>query len=371
MNKLLLTLLCFSLFISCNQKEAKRTPDYASNENLIKYAKNFNLFKQKEYTEIQILNPEQGSIEKRIICYPKKSQKPNIKGNVMYIETPVKGMICLSSTQIGMLNKINSLPFVKGIDDSKYIYNNYILNQVKKEKIKVVGNIETINPERILATKANILMYSGFGKSLSNESKLNSLNIYPIANYDWKEIDPLGKAEWIKIFGVLTDNEKVSNQYFQKVEKAYLNLKSRAKKLTISKKLLAGSMIGDYWYMPAGKSYLAKLFADAKIDYVAKNTVGVGSYSISLEEAIRNFLNATYWINPGAINKKQLQLFNKRYSIFNAYKSNNMYCYSHNSNFFWENSAIEPQHLLNDLIIITHPNEYKGKLYFYKKLKNE
>jgi iron complex transport system substrate-binding protein len=371
MKILLFTLLYFFIFVSCGEQENVKPSLSNSNKNEVEYAQNFKIFRQEHITEIQIFNPEKSSIEKKIICFSNKQYLPKREENVIYIQTPVNGIVCLSSTHIGMLNKINALSFVKGIDNPNYIHNKYILSKVKKHKMNILGSIETINPERILNTQANIIMYSGFGKALANEDKLQKLHITAIANYDWKEIDPLGKAEWIKIFGVLTNQSKEAETYFNKIKNEYLKLKSQAKKLTISNQLLAGSMIGDSWYMPAGDSYLAKIFRDAKIDYVAKQTKGVGSYNLSLEKSIRNYHDATYWINPGARNKKELLSFNKRYSNFKAFKKNNLFCYYHNPNYYWENSAIEPQKLLNDLIIISHPNEYRGKLYFYKKLKNE
>lgn len=371
MKRLLLAALYLFIVASCGKQDNIKTLLNNSNKNEVEYAQNIKIFKEKYHTEIQIINPEKNSIEKRIICFSNKQYLPKREGNVIYIQTPVKGMVCLSSTHIGMLNKINALSFVKGIDNPNYIDNKYILSKVKQHKMSILGSIETINPERILNTQANIIMYSGFGKALSNEDKLQKLHITAVANYDWKEINPLGKAEWIKIFGILTNKSNEAETYFNKIKNEYLNLKSQAKKLTISNQLLAGSMIGDSWYMPAGDSYLAEIFRDAKIDYVAKETKGIGSYSVSLEKSIRNYHNATYWINPGAQNKKELLSFNKRYSYFKAYKENKLFCYSHNPNFYWENSAIEPQKLLNDLIIISHSDEYSGKLYFYKKIKNE
>ncbi len=368
--KLLLNLLCLFVLFSCDKSINITTPPYTNTKNEVEYAQNFKIFKQKKYTEIQIINPENKCIEKRLICYSREQCRPTQKTTAIYIQTPIKGFICLSSTQIGMLNKINALTTVKGLDNPNYISNKFILNKVKKQQISVVGNIETINPESITKTKADILMYSGFGKAIANERKFMKLQITPIANYDWKESDPLGKAEWIKFFGILTNKSKEANTYFNRIKKEYTNLKTQAQKLPFSNQLLSGSLIGDNWYMPAGESYLGKLFSDAKINYVAKQTKGIGSYSISLEKVIRSFQNATYWINPGAPSRKELLAFNKRYANFNALKKNNTYCYSQNQNFFWENSAIEPHKLLNDLIIISHPNEYHGKLYFYKKLKN-
>ncbi len=38
-----------------------------------------------------------------------------------------------------------------------------------------------------------------------------------MANYDWREEHPLGKAEWIKVFGYLIDQPEKAEAYFQQV----------------------------------------------------------------------------------------------------------------------------------------------------------
>jgi iron complex transport system substrate-binding protein len=268
-----------------------------------------------------------------------------------------------------MLNKINGIKFVKGIDNPCYLSNNQILLNIKNQDIKPVGPIENLNIESILSTDAKCILYSGFETELPILKKLERLGIQTIPTYEWKETNPLGKAEWIKLFGILTNQSDKANTYFNEIETKYKTLLQKTKNLKQSKKMLAGSMIGDTWFLPAGESYMAKLFTDAKIDFVAKNTKGSGSVSMSMEQCLLNFQNSAFWINVGAKSKTELINANKKYNYFKAFKTNELYCYSKNTNFYWENSSVEPHRLLSDLLIIAHPNEFKGNLYFYRKLQ--
>lgn len=367
MKTILKSFLIGIIFCSCTQNKIFETKKNAVNQ--VKYAKNFKIFVEKAYTEIDILAPETHKVVKKIRCYSKAQRLTQPTNNLMQIITPINGTICLSSTHIGMLNKINEIKFVKGIDNPRYIFNKRILLNIKNQNIKPVGPIENLNIESLLSTKAKCILYSGFETELPILKKLERLGIQTIPTYEWKETNPLGKAEWIKLFGVLTNQSDKANTYFKEIETKYKKLVEKTKNMKPSKKMLAGSMIGDTWFLPAGQSYMAKLMNDAKIDFVGKTSKGTGSISISIENCLKNYQNTPLWINVGAKSKTELIQTNKKYSYFKAFKTNNLYCYSKNTNFYWENSSVEPHRLLNDLLIIAHPNEYKGNLYFYRKLK--
>jgi iron complex transport system substrate-binding protein len=355
------------IFCSCTQHKLDKTKNQATNQ--VKYAQNFKIFNEKKYTEIQIVEPETNRIVKKIRCYSKNKSTLISNTNLIQTTTPINEIVCLSSTHIGMLNKIKGIKLIKGVDNESFISNKQILYNIKNRKTQTVGPIENLNVELLLATKAKYIFYSGFETNLPIFKKLERLGIHLIPTYEWKENNPLGKAEWIKLFGVLTNKYDKANYHFNEIEKKYKNLLQKTKNLKQSKKMLAGSMIGDTWFLPAGESYMAKLFTDAKIDFVAKNTKGSGSETMSIEQCLRNFQNSAFWINVGAKSKTELINANKKYNYFKAFKTNELYCYSKNTNFYWENSSVEPHRLLSDLLIIAHPNEFKGNLYFYRKLQ--
>lgn len=337
----------------------------SSNKSNVDFAINFKIKKEKNRTKITIINPESTSQQTVFYLYPNK-KNTIFFGDKSY---STKSIICLSSTFIGLLDKLNEKQRIKGVDNGNFIYNTYIKNEIKKHRIKELGAPEMISSEKVIKLNAKLILYSGFGSPFPNQEKLEKFNVLCLPIYDWKETHPLGKAEWIKLIGVITNKEKEANSYFENLKKRYYKISSKCSKLTISKPLMSGSLIGDVWFLPAGESFLANLFKDAKIKYVERNSKGTGSISKSLEYCIKNYKTAKYWINPGFDSKKKLLVQNKNYKIFQAF-TNNTYCYSHNSNLFWEKSAIEPDSLLLDLIQICHPELHiKRKLYFYKKLK--
>ena len=125
--------------------------------------------------------------------------------------------------------------------------------------------------------------------------------------------------------------------------------------------------MGDIWYAPAGESYVAQLIADAGGNYLFKETKGTGSISLSMEKILASG-EKDIWINPGMTSKKDILEGNPLATKLNSFKR--VYCYSPNMNAFWENSAIQPDYVLEDLIRIFHPELLQeGKFHFYAEIK--
>jgi iron complex transport system substrate-binding protein len=348
---------------------AKKSEVNKNNLRVIK-SENFKIIHHSSYIELQIIAPEKGKIERSYALIPRGKSPIISNPTTVKIQVPIKGLITLSATQLGMLKKLHELKCVKGVSNERYIDNPQVIQQISLGKTKEFESIDQLNPERVFVSGANVVLYDGFGKAPVNEDKLAKLGVYCIPNYDWRESSPLGKAEWIKVLGVLTGKEQFASDYFAKISKEYKLLVQEVKKSHVTRKYcLLGSLIGDRWYMPAGESYMATILKDAGINYVEKNSRGTGSVSFTLEHCLTHYKNASYWINPGCSSKKELLQQHEKYRYFKAFQSNNLFCYSHNPNYFWENSAIEPHHLLSDFIQLNRGKYSDKKLYFYRKLK--
>jgi len=353
------------LFTSCKSIIKK---ELTVEGEAIKYATNFKIEKKGLFTFLKIINPETKQIE--IEYFLKKEGQPN-REDMATIEVPIKSIAALSSTHIGMLNKLNSLDNILVISDTNYISNKSIKGKCRSGHIKSIGGEGIESVEEIIYSKVNVVCYSGFGKPFPHQDKLKRLGINCIPNYDWREYHPLGKAEWIKLFGVLLGKEKEAFEYFEQVEKAYNNIVELAKGSISSPTVFSGSLLGDIWYAPAGESYNAKLYEDAHLNYIYKDSKGTGSLSKSFEEVLLENQNTEYWLNPNAVSFSNLLNIQPKMTYFKAVKNKKVYDYSSQMNFFWENSAIEPQKVLSDLITIFHPDlKSVDRLYFYQQLKD-
>lgn len=338
-----------SLFISCGE-QGKKTENSSTDSKTHNYAKHFAIKYDKKGVLIELLDPEKKMVERTL--------KPiSAKGKSLRI-------IAMSSTHIGMLDKLGLAENIVGVSDIQYVWNRTVRKNFEAGLV-----ISAPGVEEIIQLKPDVLFYDGFGKEFPHQKQLEQLGIQCIQNYDWRETHPLGKAEWIVFFGALLNKNDNAMTYFSEVVNEYNELKAKPWIKSKTTSLLSGNVIGDSWYVPAGESYNAQLFKDAKCAYFYSNTKGTGSLALTLEEVLKNNVTASIWINPGMASLDALKRANPKAIYFDAFKNKQVYCYTKKGNYFWEMSAIEPQKVLSDIIEITHSDGKTGKkLYFYSKL---
>jgi iron complex transport system substrate-binding protein len=359
-------LIFVSTFCACGPRKSTKHAKNAVHSE-INYAKCIDIHETKTGTIVTIIDPEAN------IHYPYflGKTKEGCPKNAHYIQVPIKGIIALSGTHVGMLSVLNEIDLIRGIPNAAYIYNRTLRKRIAKGKARSLGTENGIPVESIIATKADVLMYSGgFGSGYPKEVQLQKLGTLCIPNFDWKEAHPLGKAEWLLFFGYLTGKEQQAKDYFAKIEKRYLDLRKQANKTKRQPNVFSGNLIGDIWFAPTGQSFGGILLRDAGADYSGKNTKGTGSIERSIQDVMTNEWNTEFWIDPGATSLKDLLKRDQRYQYLSAVKNKKVYCYSHNMNRFWEMSIVEPDKVLFDFIRIFHPElGLKGHLHYYKQLQ--
>lgn len=355
------------LFCLWSCSESKVHSDVKTEKtNTIKFAQTLDILENKDNILIHIKNPENNEVSKYFLSRSATSKIPN---GYTFIHIPVKSIIPLSSTHIGMLSKIDGISTIKAVSDKKYIYNPQLLKRISSGQVKDFGGDAAIPFESIVQTKAKLLVYSSFGKVYPQQEQLEKLGTICLPNFDWKENHPLGKAEWIKLFGYLLGKEEKAQDYFKQLEIEYNALKNTAKKSIHSPTIFSGNLTGDIWFTPAGQSYTAELFKDANANYKYANSLGTGSLELSMEKVLSENTTTEFWINPGQQSCAKIIEINGKMKYFKAVKDKKVFCYSPNMNKFWELSAIEPQRVLSDLIRILHRDiKMNNTLYFYKNI---
>lgn len=361
--KIILLIAILGLVLSCNTPKS----DEKIKTHKLKYAELLAINETDSITTVIITNPETNLQEGKFALFHKGYQGGFPVG-FERIQIPVKRMAALSTTYIGMLNAIDGLGCVKVTTERKYVSNKKIGKKIDSGKVLTSGYEHALTPEAYLKAKIQLIVFSGFGQPFTNEQKLKQLGISCMANYDWKESHPLGKAEWIKLFGILTDKSEEATAYFNSIETKYFNLKQTIRNSN-SSKVLVGGLNGTNWIAPAGKSFMAGMLADAGIDYCFKETPGAASLNLSLEQVYRDQQGCKIWINAEATTKADLLKLNSRIAYFDVFKSGRIYSYLHNPNYFWELSTVNPHWLLEDYVRINAGETNAKRLHFYKMLK--
>jgi len=370
----LVAIICFGY--SCKQKQEAPQNPIAEKEVELKYSTTFKLFEAEQYSRIVITKPWPKA-EKELTYILAKDQKyiPKDMEYDFFVELPIQKIVLTSTTHIPSLISLNQLDKWVGFPGLDYVSSPEARNLIAQNKLSELGKNEALNTEKLLALQPDVVI--GFAVEGSNKS-LNTVaksGIPVLYNSDWLDEHPLGKAEWIKFFGMLTDTYDLAETKFNEIEKNYLELKSIAEQASNSPSLLAGAMYKDVWYLPGGKSWQAKFLEDANANYLYADTKENGSLSKSFEAVLDQANNAEFWIAPAQFTSYSEMLeSSQHYAEFKAFQEKKIFTIAKTKGekggvLYYELAPNRPDLVLRDLVGILHPELLDLETYsFFKPL---
>jgi iron complex transport system substrate-binding protein len=366
--------------ISCNPG-AKKTSQSSSQSTLlpISYAKGFKIENFGNYKKLTVLSPWQKSKGVSFEYYLVSQNKDipdELKGKQI-IRTPVKRIICLSTSHIGFLSALNEIGSLKGLSGAQYVSDTTVIQVFKQKMILDVGYDQGLNYETILGLKPDLIMAYGVGGEITGIiNKLRDLNLNVILNSEYLEESPLAKTEWIKFVGALYDKNNEASEYFKRIEKNYLEIKAKVANVKFRPLVLTGLPFKDAWWMAGGRSYLAQLISNAGGEFIWKDNTLKEAFVVSVEDVIMRAAKADYWINCGNVNSiNELLSTDSRFSSFpqvnkKTIYNNNLALSNGGGNDYWERGVVRPDLILSDLVKIFHPECDSDKtLNFYKRIE--
>jgi iron complex transport system substrate-binding protein len=378
MKKIIIILLIFSGISSCktDQKSKIQVNISDSSDTLVKYAKGFDIKLFNNIVKLNILTPYPNAKEElTYYLIPKKNKVPDSLKDKIIIRTPVKRIVATSTTHIPMIELFHQENTLVGFPQTGYISSKKTADLVKKGKVKDLGNTRDINTEILIELSPEVVI--GFSLSSNNKMYYNieNVGIPVIYNGDWLEETPLGRAEWIKLFGALYDKTNEADSIFKHIESEYNHAAELALKAVKRPTVLSGVLFKDKWNLPAGKSFTARLFKDANTNYLWKDNDGRGSLVLSFESVFAKAYNADFWIGAGIYTSyNEMKESDEHYTGFKAFRNKNIYTFSKKRGadggvIYFELSPIQPHFVLKDLIKVTHPELLPDyKTHFLEKL---
>lgn len=343
------SLVLFLLLSGCLVQNKTELP---KKENLCQYSKYLRIIKISNGFLVVVLDPD-------------LKAKPKI----FKITKAFEHIAVLSATHVGMLCALKQQARISAIADAKYLYDAQMLRLVAAKKVTDLRAEMGLPTQKLLQNGTQAVVYSGFGNESKALQRLEGTHLKSIPNYEWREKTPLARAEWVLLFGVLSGQFDKAQAFFNGVEQKYTALQKSIQQNNKSNQLpvlISGNLYGDQWIAPAGQSFEAQLYKDAGLAYLFDNEQGTGSIFKSLPEILKKGTSVNLWLNPGQPSRsKLLNQFPK--AKFLPFYKKAIYCYTAQTNKYWELAAMHPDLLLSDLSQIA--KRQVKKLHFYALLK--
>lgn len=372
----LLTLLM--LFLACrNNNPLQGTKESNAAGSKIEFAKGFTLTTGEKGKVLTVTNPWQhaSGIEYRYLLSDTVARSHKMDDYTWVIKTPVRKVICLSTTHIGLISFINQTQSIFGVSGEQFVVNESVRRGIDEGRVVDVGYDEGLNYELILNKSPDLVFAYGVGVSVTNTvRKLNELGIPVVLIGEYLEQDPLGKMEWVKAVAAFYELPDITPK-FDSVASRYLNLSEMAAGVDKKPGVLLGLPWHGTWYVSGARSYIARLIHDAAGNYIWRDLDFNESRPLGLEKIYEKALMADFWVNPGEARTKNEILsvdprFDKLPPLINdrVYNNDNRLS-STGGNDFYETGVVEPDVILSDLISILHPHLLPSHtLKYYRKI---
>ncbi|RLD40917.1 MAG: hypothetical protein DRI86_14410 [Bacteroidetes bacterium] len=351
---------------------------FQSNEELSSFQTNFKYIDNIEvenFNDYKLVKIKGNTRDLIYLLYSRKSKVDTLWTKAdFYVAVPVHNITTLVASSIGYADELRCLDRIKAVSKKQYIYNSVVRDRIDSGEIVELGEMQQLDYEKLLRTNPDLFIQSDYSDNFEIDNRVLKAGIPTLLFSDWKETNPLGRAEWIKLIALFVQKEEMADSIFSDIEKRYLSLKDTAAMIDEQKTALLGAPFKDVWYMPAGDSYKVQLLNDAAVDYKWRTEKGNASLPLSLEVVIKNQVYADVWIECPYRTFDKLIAQDSRFSIFKAFKNKEIYHYKKQlrddgANNYWERGVGRPDELLSDLINVFHPNEYKTEMFYYQKLK--
>ena len=277
--------------------------------------------------------------------------------NATVIRTPLSRSMIFSTVHCAMLMDFGKQDCIAGVADLKYIKIPWIQQQVQQGKITDVGDGLSPVVEKIIDQRPDALFLSPFENS-GGYGKLEDIDIPIVECAEYMESTPLGRAEWLRFYGLLFGCEQKADSLFDAIDKNYNQLKTLVTQKNRPSVLL-DNVTGSVWYVPGGKSTIGQMIQDAGGSYPWAADEHSGSVSLPFENVLEKAGETDVWLfrysSDHDITYDELRSEHHGYNQFKAP--------------FYEETPFRPDWLLNDFIRILHPElEGLAPLRYYKKL---
>lgn len=358
----------------------KRTGSVAQGGDTVRmeYAKHITIVKHDGYTTAELSNPwrKDGVLHRYVLVSRKDSARmaskvSTLDGTVVY--TPVGRGVMFSAPHCYLMGEIGAADVVSGVCDLNYINLQYLHKAVSEGRVADCGNGMSPSVERIVSVSPDALFVTPFEGV--NYGQLANIGVPLIECADYMETSALGRAEWMKFYGMLVGRENEADSLFAVVKRNYADYKDRAMKSALRPRVITERVVGGVWYCPGGESSMGQLLRDAGMDYVFADDKHSGSLSLSPEKVIEKAATADWWlfVNSGAGNLDRNGLLTEYagYKMIKAYREGHVLeCVPSISNPYFEQISFRPDFLLADFISWFHPELHiSPSAHYYKLMK--
>lgn len=372
MKQIYLFILLLCLTCSCHVRQSS-PEEVALSSDTIRYARGIRVEHFPGYTSVEVRDPwNETELLQRYLLVKHDQAVPEKLPKGTLVRVPMQNVVVYTSVHAGIIDMLGSADRIIGVCEPQYMDTPSIQEGLRTGRIADLGAATSPNVEKMIEIGAEAVIASPFQNS--SYGPVEKIGIPIIEGADYMESLPLGRTEWILFYGLLFDKVEQADSLFRNTEQRYLALKELTASIAHRPTVFSEKRFGSSWYVPAGDSYVAHLFADAGANYLFNDLPGAGSRPLAFETVFETAIHADFWLmkynQAEEMTYKELRREYTPYENFDAFKHRAIYTCNTGRVPYYEEFPIHPEYLLKDLVWIFHPELLPGySPRYYKKME--
>lgn len=342
----------------------------------MRYARGLTIVMHEGYTEAIVANPwKAGTVLHRYLLVGDSAEAAKLKAEGVsagadIVKVPLERSVVYTTAHCQLLEYLGEANRIRGVCDREYILIPDIQHRIKAGKIADCGNAMAPMIEKIIALNPDALFISPFENS-GGYGKVEKLGVPIIEVADYMEPTALGRAEWMRFYGMLFGCEERADSLFNVVDSCYQQLKAQAKALPRGRSIITERLTGSVWYLPGGQSSVAQIIRDANGSYAFSDDKHSGSLALPFEQVLAKAGESDVWAfkynGDKPMTKDNLLSEFHGYTALKAFRNGEIYECNCSRVPYFEEIPFRPDYLLREMILLLHP-EVKGTLRYYISL---
>lgn len=363
MKPLVVFLLGLFLWTSCGQSNKQSSAPEVLSSDSIHYARGIQIYRHDGFTTVEVKDPwEEGGLLQRYILVGRNKPLPGNLPVGTVVRVPLQKVAVYTSVHAAIIDLLGETERIVGVCEPRYMDTPAIQAGLISGRITDLGEASSPNVEKMIEIGTEYAIASPFENS--SYGPVEKIGIPIIEGADYMESHPLGRAEWIRFYGLLFDRETEADSLFKATERRYLDLKALAATVDHRPTVLSEKRFGSSWYVPAKESYIAHFFADAGANYLFKELPGAGSTPMAFETVFDQAIHADLWLikynQAEDMTYTELRQEYTPYENFDAFKKKKIFGCNTGRVPYYEEFPIHPDYLLKDLVALFHPELLPG-----------
>lgn len=317
------------LLSACGGKSSTASGSEQGDTIPLHYSSNLSLIDYEDCIVAQLRNPwDTAKILHTYVLVDKNQPLPQELPQGTLVRTPLSKAVIYSSVHCSLLKDFGALNSIGGVCDLKYIKLPEIEEGCRNGTIADVGDGMNPNIEKIIDLHPDAILLSPFENS-GGYGRVEKLNVPIIECADYMETSSLGRAEWMRFYGLLFGKKTEADAMFAAVERNYKDLQELVKPISFAPSVMCDLKTSSTWYTPGGNSTIAKLYSDAGANYIFREDTHSGSLPYPFEVIFEKGQQTDFWLirynQPVDKTYGELEKEFAPYAGFRAFKERNIY----------------------------------------------